>query len=198
MDKHFHSTADELELYALARMTNSEFAGLEEHLLICATCRGRLDEVEAYVTGMREVLEADAGGDEDSGWDLLNWLRRPAVAMTIGLVALVTAMALLSRGPAKVLPFSAMLIPAAGGGMPIAPPARELDVTINDGLRDSGPFRVEVLNPAGQTVWNGLAAADERGIEVKVQQRMTPGDYFLRLYSVGGEKLKDYAFRITS
>lgn len=196
VDTHFHGTQDQLELYALDLLADSEFIRVEEHLIVCATCRRRFDEIESYVDGMREALVTDAGAGEETGWDLLSWLRRPVVSMTLGLVVLLTAMALLNRGPAKLAPSAAMQIPAAGSGTPVAPPTRELDVTISDALRDSGPFRVEVLNPAGRTIWNGLAAADAKGVEVKVQQRMTPGDYFLRLYSVSGEKLKDYAFRI--
>jgi hypothetical protein len=178
---------DELELYALARLPEKELVRLEEHLIVCPTCRCGFEEIEDYVVGMREILMADARTGRDSGWDLLGWLRRPAVTMTLAFVALLAAMALLSRGPAQVLPSTALQIPA-----------RELDVTIGDALRDIGPFRVQVLNPAGQTVWSGLAESGPRGVEVRVQQPMTPGDYFLRLYSVSGEKLKEYGFRVGS
>ncbi len=196
MDAHFHGSQDELELYALDRLTEPEFIRLEEHLIVCATCRHGFEETEDYVAGIREALMADAEAREGSGWDVSGWLRRPAVSMTLGFLVLVAAMALLSRGPAKVLPITALQIPAPGGGTPVAPLARELDVSIGDAPRDGGPFRVEVLTAAGQTVWSGLAEAGPQGVEVKVQQPMTAGDYFLRLYSVSGEKLKDYGFRV--
>jgi hypothetical protein len=193
---HFHGTTDQFELYALERLADSEFARLEEHLIVCATCRCRFDEVEAYATGMREALVTDAEKGPDSGVDLLGWLRRPAVSMALGLIVLIAAISLVSRGPAKLAANAALDLPASSGTKAVAPPTRELDVTINDALRDSGPFRVEVVTPAGQTVWNGLAALGPLGVEVKVQQRMTAGDYFLRVYSASGEKLREYGFRI--
>jgi hypothetical protein len=193
---HFHGTADQFELYALERLDNPEFVRLEEHLIVCATCRCRFDEIEAFATGMREALVTDAESGQNSGVDLLGWLRRPAVSMALGLFVLIAAISLVSRGPAKLATNAVLDLPAAPSAKAVAPPTRELDVTINDTLRDSGPFRVEVVTPAGQTVWNGLAAIGPLGIEVKVQQRMTVGDYFLRVYSAGGEKLQEYGFRI--
>jgi len=62
-------------------------------------------------------------------------------------------------------------------------------------------FRVEVLTPAGQTVWSGLAALGPVGMEIKVQQRMTAGDYFLRIYSVAERKAAgdtDFASEVES
>jgi hypothetical protein len=196
VDTHFHGTQDQFELYALDRLSEAEFVRLEEHLIVCATCRRGFEDIEDYAAGMREALMAEAGPGEDSGWALSGWLRRPAVSMTLGFVLLLAVMALLSRGPAKVLPTAPLRIPAAGGGTPLAPLARELDVTIGDAPREGGPFRVEILNVGGQAVWSGLAEAGAQGVEVKVQQRITAGDYFLRLYSVGGERLKDYEFRV--
>ncbi len=196
MNTHFHGAQDQLELYALDRLADSEFIELEEHLIVCATCRRRFDQMEAYISGMREALMADAEADQDFGWDLLRWLRQPAVSMTLALLVLLAAMALLSPGPAKLIPFATLQVPASDGRTPVAPPTRELDVTVTDRLPDSGPYRVEVLNPAGQRIWSGLAAAGPVNVGVKVQQRMTPGDYFLRFYTVAGQKLRDYPFRI--
>jgi hypothetical protein len=196
VDSHFHGTADELERYALDRLSDPDVGRVEEHLIVCAECRQRFDEIEAYVDGMRDALIKYAAADRDSGWDLLSWLKRPAVSMAFAFLVLVAAMGLFSRRQANLLPLVAMQIPAAGGVTPTAPPTRELDVTIREALPDGGPFRVEVLTPAGQEVWNGLASSGSEGVKVDVQQRLTAGDYFLRVFKVSGEKLKDYPFRI--
>lgn len=193
MATQFHATVEELELYALDRLADAGLARLEEHLIGCATCLQCFDEIEACAAGMREALME---GDEHSGWDLLGWLRRPAVSMFLGFVILLTVMALFSRRPVALAPSAALQIPTAGSGMPIAPPTRELNITIHDALPDSGPFRVEVVTRAGKTVWSSLATASAQGIEIKMQWSMTAGDYVLRLYAISGQKLKDYAFRI--
>lgn len=58
-----HQPDDQLELYALERLTEAEQAVIEEHLLICQACRERLDEVEAYAKAMRQAI-ADSPATE--------------------------------------------------------------------------------------------------------------------------------------
>jgi hypothetical protein len=51
-----HQADDQLELYALGRLTEPEQAALEEHLLICEACRQRLEEAEAFAKAMRRAI----------------------------------------------------------------------------------------------------------------------------------------------
>ena len=74
MEHHVRVTDDQLELYALDRLPDADLPGLEEHLMICANCRGRLDEIGAFALGMREA----SGVKTESPTDWLKWLRRPA------------------------------------------------------------------------------------------------------------------------
>ena len=46
--KDEHRTADELENYSLGRLGRTRTGPLEEHLLICEECRGRLTAIEPY------------------------------------------------------------------------------------------------------------------------------------------------------
>jgi hypothetical protein len=48
-----HASDDDLERYAMRTLLEAELEPLEEHLLICAECRERLDETETYVAAMR-------------------------------------------------------------------------------------------------------------------------------------------------
>lgn len=50
-----HTTDEQLELYALTRLADSELALLEEHLLICASCREKLDAIAQFAAGMRDA-----------------------------------------------------------------------------------------------------------------------------------------------
>jgi len=43
-----HSTEEELESYSLGSLSSARTAVLEEHLLLCANCRARLDRMEPY------------------------------------------------------------------------------------------------------------------------------------------------------
>lgn len=74
MEHHLHVTDDHLELYALDRLPDSNLPRLEEHLMICANCRERLDEINAFALGMREA----SGVEAEPRTDWLKWLRGPA------------------------------------------------------------------------------------------------------------------------
>jgi hypothetical protein len=80
--------------------------------------------------------------------------------------------------------------------MPFSVPAREYDLTLADGPRDGGPFRVEVVYVTGIAAWSGFAESSPAGVQVKVMHRLGPGDYFVRLYDASGRMLREYGFRI--
>lgn len=51
-----HPSDDDLELYALGRLTEPDLGRVEEHLLVCEECRVRLDEEDAFVKAVRAAL----------------------------------------------------------------------------------------------------------------------------------------------
>jgi hypothetical protein len=54
---HLHPTADDLEEYSRTQHESNRFIEkVEEHLLICAPCRCKLDEVEQEIRVLRIVL----------------------------------------------------------------------------------------------------------------------------------------------
>jgi hypothetical protein len=80
VEQSIHGTDDHLELYALDRLPDSDMTGLEEHLMICATCRDRLDEIGGFALGMRD----SPGVQSEPGTNWFGWLRRLAVSMALG------------------------------------------------------------------------------------------------------------------
>ena len=52
-----HITDDDLEPYALGRLAEAQAAPVEEHLLVCEECRGRLAGWDGYPRAMRAALE---------------------------------------------------------------------------------------------------------------------------------------------
>jgi hypothetical protein len=49
---------NELELYAMDRLTEEDAAPIEEHLLVCEQCQDRLVEIDAFVRTMGGALWA--------------------------------------------------------------------------------------------------------------------------------------------
>ena len=48
-----HVPEDDLELYAMRTLPAPGVESLEEHCLICAECRDRLEATEAYLAAMK-------------------------------------------------------------------------------------------------------------------------------------------------
>jgi hypothetical protein len=193
----FHGTDDQLELYARGRLPESDVPVFEEHLMICTTCREKLDEIGDFALGMREALgTAVAPQTRRFGWDLASLFRRPAFSMALAFVALVIVVGVFSNGRTRFAPSASLQLTATRGEMPSTIPAREFDLTLLDGPREGGPFRIEVLNAMGASVWSGLAEGNPAGVRFKLTRRLLQGDYFVRLYSVSGETLREYGFRI--
>lgn len=189
-----HGTDDQLEAYVLGRLRGPELAELEEHLLICSSCRDRLNEAENFASGMRDALSARAADPSPRpAW--FDWLRKPAFSMLVAAIVLVSMISIFSTRRPKMAAVSALTLAANRGAMPAAPRARELDLTLSDSP-GNGVFRVELVDASGQTVWSGLAQSTAAGIQVKTQRQLPPGDYFVRLYAASGEVFHEYGFRI--
>lgn len=193
VDLNLHGTDDQLDAYVLGRLSGSELAELEEHLIVCPACRDRLNVTADFVTGMKEA-SAQNSPPPRHAWT--TWLRRPVVSMTLALLAVIAVISLISTGPTRFAPSSALKLTANRGAMPATTPALELDLTLADAPPGGGVFRVEIVNATGQTVWSGLAPSTAAGVQVQAQQRLPPGDYIVRLYATSGEVLHEYGFRI--
>ena len=48
-----HFKNDTLEKYALGRLPEARTVSVEEHLLLCGTCRQKLSEVDALIEALR-------------------------------------------------------------------------------------------------------------------------------------------------
>jgi hypothetical protein len=48
-----HISDEALEQYAMQTLPESACGTLEEHLLVCSECQGRLDQTERYIRAMR-------------------------------------------------------------------------------------------------------------------------------------------------
>jgi hypothetical protein len=57
MDNANHIDSELLERYSLDRLTEAAGAQIEEHLLICAECRDRLESMDAYHQAVRDALK---------------------------------------------------------------------------------------------------------------------------------------------
>lgn len=192
-----HGSEDQLEQYALGRLSEQETALLEEHLLACAACRDKVDSFDEVSIGMREALVKDSLKAEGGfAGRLAVLVRRPAFAMTVAFVILLAVIGMFSRRKPTFVPVATLQLTAVRGEMATTVPARNFDVTLTDGPRDGGVFRAEVVNAVGAAQWRGLAQSGPAGVHMSVNHLLPEGDYFLRLYEPSGAVMREYGFRV--
>lgn len=203
MTPEFHGTDDQLEAYALGQLATSDQPGLEvleEHLMICSTCRDRLDGVEAFTSGVKDAFGSSSAIAFSKQTDLFSWLPWPKASLAMALLALVAIIFIFSRAQTQFAPVANLQISATRGEMPVTAPARELDLTLLNAPTDSRSFRALIVNATGRTVWSGQASqskdAAASSLQLKAQQPFESGDYFLRLYGESGSVVREYGFRI--
>jgi predicted anti-sigma-YlaC factor YlaD len=197
VDLNFHGSDEQIESYVLGRMSDLDIPVLEEHLLVCSGCRERLDSMEQFVVGMRELHRAEPAfaNPVTPRSDWFAWLRRPAFSMVLAVVALAAIIGVFAGGRTKFAPVATLELTAIRGDVPVAGPARELDLKLSDAPQNGGPFRVEVVDATGHAVWQGVGETSAAGVQVRAQHLGT-GQYFVRLYAASGQLLHEYGFKI--
>lgn len=55
MSHAMHLDEDILDRYYLRQLSDQEVAGLEEHLLVCASCQGQLEDTDDFVRALRKA-----------------------------------------------------------------------------------------------------------------------------------------------
>ena len=197
MDLNFHGTAEQLEYYALGRLADSEVPALEEHLMVCAACRDQLDRFEAFALGMRQALSESA--PESALSRLSAWFtgafRKPAFGLALAGTAAAAILLSFVAGRPNLIPVASVQLMAIRGDMPFVQEAREVQLNLADAPA-GGPYRVELVDAMGKTLWHASASAAAGGLLVKVARHLAPGDYFVRLYSPASQVVHEYGFRV--
>ena len=193
--ENLHCDDDQLELYALRRLPESRVAELEEHLLLCASCQCRLDEVETFALSMRAAIAAEPEVQtpaERFGWFRINHLRLPALAWAGGFAAVLLGFVLYLQSGRNVAPLASLQLSALRGDIQSTTVARETDIILAD-ASPAPSTRAEIVNAVGGMIWNG---GFEREPKIRLTKQLKPGNYFVRLYSSHEKLLHEYGFLV--
>jgi hypothetical protein len=179
-------TADDLERYAMGKTSAEETDRIEDHLLICESCRDRLEETREFTAAMQGASAA---------------MRRkgfgrkavPLIATAAGIVVTVCVALLLWPG-GRQAPFALNLIATRGAADMRIPAGRALDIHPDlTGLPASPTYHLEMVDRDGAQVWRGdLPPPAERAT---VPGRRA-GSYFLRVLAADGKLLREFALEI--
>ncbi len=197
MDATFHESDERLELYALQRLSDSDVIQIEEHLLVCESCRDRLEQNADFAIAMREAIESNPV-PERKAW--FGWLR-PQLVFAGGLAVALLAMALVWNGRSTVNSVAVLQLAAMrGNAVATVHPARELDLTLlltpEDAAGASAASVVEVLESGGAALWSGTPEVANGRVKVKVVKTLPAGDYLAQYYDSPGHLVHEYSFHV--
>jgi len=193
-----HVGEADLESYSMHALSREESAHVEQHLLICGTCRERLVEADDYVAAMKDAardLPRQQAAPDPWRW---RW-RWPTLVPAFGAVAVIAiaVVALPLTRQATSAPFAVSLQTMRGPQRRAQAPSRrpltlQLDLT---GLPASPSYRIEMVDQSGNRMWQGsidntLAATS---VTAPPQKR---GMYFVRVALPSGESLREYGLDI--
>jgi len=190
---HRHMDPDEMERYSLGNTSEDELAGLEEHLLVCESCRSRIDETDQYVASMTRAAAEFRRLDSPAraNWNVAHMFRLLALAAGIIIVA---GLAWRWFGSPQAMFAVNLIATRANGSESIAPAGRPLQLHPDlTGLAPAPSYRVEVVDAGGAQVWRGDLVSPHDSVSVPHQPA---GTYFVRIYSAAGTLLREFGLEI--
>ncbi len=200
-----HASDDQLELYSLDRLSDTDLIQVEEHLMVCGGCRNRLEDVSAFALAMRNVLKehpvAFQKPDEEENWfsRFLSGWKTPSLAFAGAMAAVVLSVGLYTytqghNGAGMTLaPVAYLQLTAMRGELPTVHGAKAVQLRFSEAAESGGPYKVSLVGDDGSAVWNGVT----EGPNVRLDHVLPKGTYFARLFGPSGQLLHEYGFRVT-
>ncbi len=203
-----HADNEALERYSMGMLPEPDLARLEEHLLVCPECQGRLEETDEFIRTIRTV--APRLRAQPQAVQLPRW-RRLFAAPAFPRLALAGALALLVlafvvgrtwnlRQGGDLAPATIVLQLARGpepGGTSVAPTGRRLTLEVDLTQLPVFPsYGVEVVKSTGGRLFFGQASATAGKLRIPLSQTFRAGFYYVRLHSPAGELLREFGLQV--
>jgi hypothetical protein len=185
-----HLGDDELDAYSRGKASEDLVERVEEHLLVCEECVRRAEKSDGYVEGVTsaaaQVRELHANRRSSPA--------RAAWPVAAG-VAIIAGGLFFHYTPAGSVPVAVVLQATRGpGGAPQAPSEREIILRPDlSGIAAFDRYRIEMVDASGAPAWQGSLAPTRPEVRIA---GLRAGAYFVRLYSPGGELLREYGLHI--
>jgi hypothetical protein len=198
-----HPSQETFEMYSLGRLAGPDCEPFENHLLICSECQDHLAVIDAEIADIKyacRVAASTADARRRSG--VFAWLfaaPKPMWAAAAAALVLTVSVPLYReatapRGEAEVT------ITTSRGAEPVvaSAPARtrlKLNVEVQ-GVAVTGPCRIDLVNGDGHRVWTGQGSTSNGVVSASVSERLSAGQYWVRIYNPSGELLRESALQL--
>ncbi|MDQ1473886.1 MAG: hypothetical protein QOJ99_5366 [Bryobacterales bacterium] len=197
-----HESDDQLELYALDRLSGAEVIRVEEHLFVCEECRERLEQNAAFAFTMQDVLkqhpELSEASKEKGFFEWFGLFRLQFAMAAFAVAVLAAGIFWMSSRTGSLPPVASLQLIAMRGEIQNVAAAKALDLTMTDAPATGGPFRVEMVDAGGSPEWNGSPQPTPSGLKAHIAKKLSAGTYFARLYDASGKLVHEYGVRVIS
>jgi hypothetical protein len=192
-----HIDPEDLESYSRQSTSDEDNSRIEEHLLVCENCRNELDRVDSYLAAIRSSVKLQPRIEFQPGPAMRPWWNpRWLVPAFAALVLIVGGVVTISRFGRNSLPPLALTLTTSRGTElgPAVPAGRSLFLTPDlTGLPENPRYRLEIVDENGSKTWEGRYTAGQGAATVPGQR---VGPHFVRIYSSGGELLREYGLDV--
>jgi hypothetical protein len=187
-----HPSEDVLELYALGRLEPERLEPVEEHLLICEDCRRAVEQAEEYARIMRAALEAENREEAARSQSRFSF-RKGILAATLAVAAGVAFVTLIPREGAPVAEVELTAVRSVAQAS--APADRPLVIHADSRGLAGAPFRLEIVDAEGRSVFQGAAEGAGDRVSVRTSKKLPAGQYWVRIYASSGQLLREFGLR---
>jgi hypothetical protein len=200
-----HIGEDTLERYALGHLSEELTPSLEEHLLLCETCRDRLEKVEQFIQvvsiAASELEHETAKQKTNPLVQRLAWLWSVPKPVWVGAMAAVALMVLIPYYHLDGPPTEVRLSNSTRGvEESLSTPAKAgkaLLVIDTTQLPRLQAYQLRVVNSNGSEVWTGSVPALGHEIRVEPPVRFSAGSYWVRIYTPDGRtQLRELGLKV--
>lgn len=199
LERGEHPSADELELFALGRLEESESARLEEHLLVCESCQKGVRETDAFVLALKQA-EAQRMSQEEAAGGGSSEFKIPRAAFA--LAATVCVAAVVGLGPLwqqRQEPQSLTLEAFRGTGVSELAAGKAFELALDTaGLPEADQYQVEIADRQGKSVHQLVATRTGNRLKINKDDGLTGGQYWVRIYTGNQPRilLREFELRV--
>lgn len=198
-----HADEGQLERYSLGAQGETDSARVEEHLLICESCRERLQETDVYTAAMRGAAQSLRSEAQDRARQPARpWLPLWSDALAVGLALLAVMLtwgpSVIHKSARELVPVVVLLETTRDSRTQTAPASRPLLLTADLTQLASYPaYRLEVVDAAGRRVVGSPPSPGSGKLSLPIAGGLARGAYYVRLYALSGELLREFGLRVT-
>jgi hypothetical protein len=197
LNSNRHMDDDEIESYSMGAVSEEESAQFDGHLLICESCRKKVKKSDDYVAAMRGAALRARGYPRGPGITPRSFPRLLPFLSAAALLAMAAIVGSHFWVRGTMPAFAVNLEATRGPGIDArAPAGRPLVLNLDlSGLSALPSYRVETVDRLGKVVWQGSVAPQDSKAAASLPG-VSPGVYFVRVYTPSGELLREYGLDV--